>query len=114
MTYGTTMMKKKQSRESQGSIPLYTKREERTSTLFGHAVEEIDNRTIFRALFQNPNGINPYPGNYSFQLSLQECYDNCISLIGLVETNRAWEKPDQQRQLKEKRNSKTIISRGAQ
>mmetsp|Transcript_21350 Transcript_21350/g.30549 ORF Transcript_21350/g.30549 Transcript_21350/m.30549 type:complete len:1538 (+) Transcript_21350:1841-6454(+) len=93
--------KKMPAREAQGEIPSYTLTQGVTSTTFGHKVETIDNRSVFRALYQNPNGINPHPGNLAFHQSLQECYDNCVSLIGLAETNREWGKPEQQRQLRD-------------
>mmetsp|Transcript_7001 Transcript_7001/g.10195 ORF Transcript_7001/g.10195 Transcript_7001/m.10195 type:complete len:653 (+) Transcript_7001:1286-3244(+) len=105
MTYSkinlTGKQEEKPKRMTQGELPTYTTQNGETSTTFGHTVETIDNRTTFRAIFQNPNGINPSPGNYQFTLSLKECYDNCISLIGLSETNREWQKPEQQKQLKE-------------
>lgn len=102
MTYkNTTIAKKQTSRKTQGEIPIYTIRDGKTSTIFGHTIETIDNRETFRAIFQNPNGINPHSGNYKFALSLQECHDHCAGIIGLVETNREWKKQEQQRQLKE-------------
>jgi hypothetical protein len=104
MTYSATVPaghKTKKRRETQGTIPNNTVKDGKSSTLYGHTVVNIDNRSTFRALFQNPNGINPHPGNYELALSLTECYDNCIALIGLAETNRAWEKPEQQKQLRE-------------
>ena len=93
--------KRRTSRRTQGEIPTFTVQEGQTSTLYGHSIEAIDNRETFRAIYQNPNGINPHSGNYQFALSLQECYDNCAAIIGLVETNREWKKQEQQRQLKE-------------
>ena len=104
MTYNksqTTAKKAKATRSTQGTIPSFLDHNGKISTLFGHSVLEIDNRTTFRAVFQNPNGINPHPGNYQFAMNLQECYDLCISLIGLSETNREWKHFAQQQQLKE-------------
>jgi len=59
-------------------------------SFFGHSMVQIDNTTVYRILLQNPNGINPNPDNYNFQLSLNVCYDQCISFIGLTETNINW------------------------
>jgi hypothetical protein len=115
MTYSkinlTGTPKEKPTRMTQGEFPTYTTQNGETSTTFGHTVETIDTRNTFRAIFQNPNGINPSPGNYQFALSLKECYDNCISLIGLSESNREWQKPEQQKQLKEAMfNADVVIS----
>mmetsp|Transcript_21357 Transcript_21357/g.30579 ORF Transcript_21357/g.30579 Transcript_21357/m.30579 type:complete len:129 (+) Transcript_21357:432-818(+) len=34
-------------------------------------------------------------------MNLAECYNQCIALIGLAETNREWNKPELQTQLRE-------------
>ena len=57
---------------------------------FGHSMDIIDNSMVFRVLLQNPNGINPDPRNQDIQLSFNACFDHCISLIGLTETNVEW------------------------
>ena len=57
---------------------------------FGHSMAQIDNTSVYRVFLQNPNGIDPNPDNQDFQLSLQTCYDQCISFIGLTETNTEW------------------------
>mmetsp|Transcript_16534 Transcript_16534/g.23565 ORF Transcript_16534/g.23565 Transcript_16534/m.23565 type:complete len:716 (+) Transcript_16534:576-2723(+) len=106
MTYTTatesSKAKEKQPRSTQGEIPTSNKHNGVTSTIFGHSVEKIDNQTTFRALFQNPNGINPQAGNHSFLFSLTECYNHCVALIlGLAETNREWKHYEQQKQLRE-------------
>lgn len=88
-------------RISQGNLPATTTHKGKTSTMLGHSVQKIDNREIFRALFQNPNGIDPSAGNYEFMLSLTECYDHCVSLVGLVESNREWKHAYQQQQLRD-------------
>ena len=62
--------KEKKQRETQGEIPTSSTSKGNISTIFGHSVEKIDNRSTFRAIFQNPNGINPHESNYSFLLSL--------------------------------------------
>lgn len=56
----------------------------------GHGMSQIDSTTVYRVLLQNPNGIDPDPNNYHFQLSLNTCYDNCVAFIGLTETNIEW------------------------
>mmetsp|Transcript_23721 Transcript_23721/g.33981 ORF Transcript_23721/g.33981 Transcript_23721/m.33981 type:complete len:478 (-) Transcript_23721:192-1625(-) len=93
--------REKQKRVSLGKIPHNKTHNGRISTIFGHTVEKIDNRATFRALFQNPNGIDPSAGNYQFLLSLSECYNQCVSLIGLSETNREWKHIHQQKQLRD-------------
>ena len=100
-TNNTTNKRTKQQRLSHGDIPTNKIHNGKTSTIFGHSVEPINNRETFRALFQNPNGINPSEGNYQFLFSLTECYNNCVSLLGLAETNREWKHAHQQRQLRE-------------
>mmetsp|Transcript_27176 Transcript_27176/g.38943 ORF Transcript_27176/g.38943 Transcript_27176/m.38943 type:complete len:310 (-) Transcript_27176:92-1021(-) len=57
---------------------------------FGHSMVPIDNTTVYRVLLQNTNGIDPSPGNYTFQLGLNTCYDNCVAFIALTETNIEW------------------------
>ena len=54
---------------------------------FGHKMEIINNAAVFGVLLHNPNGINPDPKNQDLQLSFHACYDHCVSLIGLMETN---------------------------
>ena len=92
---------KKVAREAKGGLPTYDNTNGMTSSIFGHTVQKINNRETFRALFQNPNGVNPHPGNYKLAMSLSECHDNCISLIGLSETNREWNNSEQQKQFRE-------------
>jgi len=93
--------KTKEGRQTQGELPTYNTTNRTTSTIFGHTIQNIDNRSTFRALFQNPNGVNPSPGNYQLAMSLSECHDNCISLIGLAETNREWNNFEQKKQFRE-------------
>ena len=57
------------------------------SSFFGHSMAMIDNTTVYRVLLQNPNGIDPSPENYHFQLGLNTCYDHCVAFISLTETN---------------------------
>lgn len=61
-----------------------------TEGFFGHSMEIINNTAVFRVLLQNPNGINPDPKNQDLQLLFNACYDHCVSLIGLTETNVEW------------------------
>jgi hypothetical protein len=63
---------------------------EATGGFFGHSMTQIDNTTVYRVLLQNTNGIDPNLGNYTFQLSLNTCYDNCVAFIALTETNIEW------------------------
>ena len=70
-------------------------------SFFGHSMEQIDNTSVYRVFMQNPNGIDPNPSNQDFQLSLQTCYDQCISFIGLTETNTEWNHYAQRENLKE-------------
>ena len=57
---------------------------------FSHSLAQIDNTTVYRVLFQNPNGIDPSPSNHHFQLSLNTCFDHCVAFISLTETNIEW------------------------
>lgn len=58
---------------------------------FGHSMAQIDkNTTVYRVLLQNTNGIDPSPTNYTFQLSLNICYDHCAAFLSLTETNIEW------------------------
>ena len=68
---------------------------------FGHSMAQIDNTSVYRVFMQNPNGIDPSPDNLDFQLGLQACYDQCISFIGLTETNTEWNHYIQRENLKE-------------
>lgn len=90
LTYAAKTQSKrtKERRGTQGVIPMIINDKGITSSTFGHTVASIDNRSTFRVVFQNPNGIDPSEGNYSFLLSLSECYNQCVSLIGWAETNR--------------------------
>lgn len=63
---------------------------ETAGSFFGHSMAAIDNTSVYRVLLQNPNGIDPRPANFHFQLGLNSCYDNCVAFINLTETNLEW------------------------
>ncbi len=58
---------------------------------WGHSLESIDSTSTFRLFLQNPNGLNPYSGNYSLLQDLQTCQKYGAALLALPETNVNWE-----------------------
>lgn len=89
MTYGLPPRGKVVQTSLWGMIPM-KQNNTQDNEIFGHDMETIDNVNTVRVLLQNPNGIHPHTDNKELEASLRTCHSQCISILGLSETNVDW------------------------